>query len=119
MKKFVCSLLMCLLISVSAVCIETNPIILIAETPSGPMRTPIPITAVQNDGQLEISFMSNVGWVDISVDNDLDIVVYQDGVDTDLTSYVDIDTSSWPPGDYVLTITLANGTRLIGKFSLQ
>ena len=119
MKKFVSSLFMCLLISASTLCAKDDPIILMAEAPSGPMRAPIPISASQNDGQLEISFMSNVGWVDISVDNDLDIAVYQDGVDTDLTSYVDIDTSSWPPGDYVLTIALANGTRLIGKFSLQ
>ena len=119
MKKIVCSLFIYLLVSASAVCAERNPIILMAEIPAGPQRAPIPISVTQNDGQLEISFMSNVGWVDISVDNDLDIAVYQEGVDTDLTSYVDIDTSSWPSGDYVLTITLANGTRLIGKFSLQ
>jgi len=118
MKKIICTLFLGLLISVSVVYAERNPILLMAELPGGPMKIPPPITAGQSEGQVEITFMTNFGWVDVCVKNSLEVVVYQEGVDTDVISYVEIDTTPWPAGDYVLTITLVNGIVLSGEFTL-
>ena len=118
MKKIICTLFFGLLISVSVVYAERNPIILMAEAPIGPIKAPIPISAGQSEGQIEITFMTDFGWIDVCVENSLEVVVYQEGVDTDVISYVEIDTTPWPAGDYVLTITLVNGIVLSGEFTL-
>jgi len=118
MKKIICSLFACLMLSVPTVYADNDPILIMGELPTGPMRMPIPVTAWLNDGQLEITFITNVGIVDISVVNDKNVIVYQEDVDTDITSYVDVSTTSWSSGDYVLIFMLENGTRLSGMFSL-
>ena len=118
MKKIICSLFMYLLVSTSVVFAEGDPILLMSEAPIGPLKAPIPITAELSDGQLIITFMANIGLVDINVVNDMNVVVHQEDVDTDAIFYVDISTTSWSPGDYVLILILENGTRLSGKFSL-
>jgi len=117
MKKIVCGLFMYLLISTSAIYAD-SPIILMSELPTGPVRNPLSISAEQSIGQVQISFMSDIGFVDICVKNVKGEIVDQVVVDTDITPNVVIDTSSWPSGDYVITLTLENGNKLIGEFSL-
>jgi hypothetical protein len=118
MKKIVCSLFIYLLVSASAVFAKDDPLILMAEMPTGPMGAPIPVTAVQSDGQLEIFFNANIGLVDISLKEISGGPVYQTTVDTDINSDVVIDTTPWPSGDYVIVLVMENGIRLSGEFSL-
>jgi len=95
-----------------------DPLLLIGEYPTpGPMRTPT-VTALQSDGQVEVSFAVNIGVVDITVKDARNVVVYQVVIDTDITSDVVIDTAAWPSGDYLLVITWAKNKQLTGEFTL-
>jgi hypothetical protein len=118
MKKFLCILLMCLLVSTSAVYAVWNPILIMAELPGGPVKAPIPVKAGQDDGEVQIFFMADIGLVDICIKNPQGAIIYHDIVDSDVMPDVVIDTTSWSSGDYALILMLENGIRLNGEFSL-
>ena len=118
MKKIVCSVLMYLFVSATVSYAERKPILIMGEIPTGPVKAPIPISIGQNSGQIQISFMTKIGLVDICVKNANGGIVYQAIVNTDITPNVVINTSSWSSGNYVITLTLGNGNKLNGVFTL-
>jgi|GEM_PF-2126019 len=117
MKKFLFSLLMSLLVAGAIAQVEDH-LLLVGEMPIGPMKSPTSIIAVQSDGQVAISFVYNIGFVDISVKDAQENVVSHEVVDTGLTPTVVINTSSWPSGDYVLVIIWDKNKRITGEFTL-
>ena len=121
MKKIICSLFLYLLVSVFTVYADDTPILLIGEAPAGPVKSlpqPDGVLATQSKESVQLYFTANIGVVEICIKNALGKIAYQEAVDTKLTPYIIIDTTSWPSGNYVITITLTSGYRLYGKFSL-
>ena len=95
-----------------------NPLILMGELPTGPVKSLCSVTAVQSDGQVLISFAFDIGIVDIAVIDGEENVVYHEVVNTGLTPGTVIDTTSLPSGDYVLIITWDKNKQITGKFTL-
>jgi hypothetical protein len=117
MKKILCSLLMFTLVSAALAYVE-NPLLLIGEFPTGPVKSLCSVTAVQSDGQVAVSFAFNIGMADISVKDAQENVVYHEVVDTMLVPQVVLNNTSWPSGNYVLIITWGKNKQITGEFIL-
>ena len=95
--------------------------IVISPDPSPPPRPGfsglivIPISATINDMELAIYFEFSIGYASITVTDDTNQVVYQEIVDTDSSSELQIPVDQWTSGNYKLTITYGAKT-LVGEF---
>ena len=105
---------------------DTTPIIIVKEPiapPSGP--TPlahilnyIPVTATINDSDLAIYFETSFGVAIITITNDMNQSVYQETVDTESSTEIDIPVSLYPSGNYKLSI-IYESTTLTGEFLIE
>jgi len=76
----------------------------------------IAVTATLNDTMLVLNFNIAVGLSTIIVTDDLGSVVYQQTIDTDSTSEIDIPVDFFDSGDYSIAIHY-NTVKLLGYFT--
>jgi hypothetical protein len=75
----------------------------------------IPISTTINDMELAIYFELSIGYATITVTDDTNQVVYQEAVDTDSSSELQIPVDQWTNGNYKLSITYGAMT-IVGEF---
>ena len=105
---------------------DTTPIIIQKGSPDpAPGPTPlvhvlnfIPVTATINDSELAIYFETSFGVATITLTDDLNQSVYQETLDTDSSTEIDIPVSLYQRGNYKLAITYGSQT-LTGEFLLE
>jgi hypothetical protein len=122
MKKLIFLFLFGLIGGTSLTAQSTTREIIIKETtaPSGPLRSaPAPaVSAWLTNGQIDLTFLSNLGTVTITVTgNQGDVFTTTATVSED--SELVISTQNWPAGNYTITITRSNGQAFTGDFELQ
>jgi hypothetical protein len=74
--------------------------------------------ATISDTELTVYFDYSVGDAIITVYDASNNVVYQETVDTDVSSAASISVSNWATGDYMITVTYGNTTQR-GYFSIE
>lgn len=77
-----------------------------------------PVWADLTDNWLSVIFDKPLGMVQINIENQFGMVIYQENVDTQTTQETFIDTSGWDDGTYVLKISYGT-TKLKGSFDLN
>ena len=77
-----------------------------------------PVEVYYDQGYLEVSFLCHLGKLNISVANQSNAVVYDKGVDATEGSSLEIDTTGWSAGVYILSITDGQGGCLEGSFEI-
>ena len=87
-------------------------------TVKNPTLTPL-IEAYQNAGSIEITFLNDLGKLQIVVCDQNDEEAYAMGVDTSVVSSLPISTDGWSAGTYTLMITDGQGGYLIGYFVID
>jgi len=75
-------------------------------------------TGTISDTELAVYFGYSVGDATITVYDAANYVVYQETVDTDVSSAVSIAVGSWATGNYMITVTYGNTTQR-GHFSIE
>ena len=75
-------------------------------------------SATISDTELDVYFEYGVGDATITVYDANNNVVYQEVVDTNSTSAVNIGVSNWATGDYMITVTYGTTTQR-GYFSIE
>ena len=75
-------------------------------------------SATISETELDVYFEYGVGDATITVYDANNNVVYQEVVDTDSTSAVNIGVSNWATGDYMITVTYGTTTQR-GYFSIE
>jgi len=120
MKRSILFMILIALFSGIASATDTTPVIITQNPPPQPGPGPcglifIPVSATINDSELAIYFETSIGEATITVTDNTNQVVYQETVDTDLTSELQIPVDQWTSGNYNLTITYGTIT-LVGEF---
>jgi len=125
-RSIICMILVILFSTEIVLATDTTPIIIVKEPivhPSGP--TPlvhvlnyIPVSATIDDSELAIYFELSIGDATITVTDSINQVVYQETVDTNSLTDLQIPVDLWTIGNYKLAITYGS-TTLTGEFLLE
>jgi hypothetical protein len=87
----------------------------------GPQKNPAltpPVEVYQDETGIELTFLCDLGKLNITVTDQINVEVYQQGVDAVEGSKLYIDTTEWSAGEYVLSITDGQGGYLEGSFEI-
>ena len=93
---------------------------IIATTVNTPLLRSAPAPAVSawlSDAQLDLTFLSYLGMVTITVANEQETVYTATVAADDGTEWA-ITTQGWSAGDYTITIVRSNGQSFTGEFEL-
>ena len=123
MKRSIFCLFLFFIYSSGILLASDTPIILNPVPPTNPPyprslvqnRTSV-VTATLNDTDVVLNFNAAVGLATIAVTDYLGSIVYQQTMDTDSTSELEIPIDSWDSGNYSLTIQFSDVT-LSGDFA--
>ena len=88
----------------------------------GPMKTPfptLPVEAWQNDADIQLTFLVDLGSLNITVADEAGEPVFQTTVNATAGSKWYIDAESWNGGEYTLLIANGTGGYLMGKFVIN
>ena len=87
--------------------------------PSGLLRSaPAPVvSAWLSDGQIDLTFLQDLGTVSISVTNAQETVYTATTTAADGSEWT-VSVTDWPAGDYTIEIVRSNGQTLTGDFEL-
>jgi hypothetical protein len=82
-----------------------------------PSNSVIPVRAMIDDTELFVFFDSTIGIATISTYDETGQLVYQNTIDTGLSSQLSIEVGGWDSGNYTLKIDY-DSTKLVGDFQL-
>ena len=84
-------------------------------TTRAPIRLPLIVS--QNETDLSLNFNYSVGIVQITIEDELGGIMYQEVLDTNTNTSLLIETADWDGGNYKLKVSYGS-INLSGSFSL-
>lgn len=91
----------------------------VGTTPSSNQPVTMPVEALQNPGNVEVIFLTNLGSLSITVVNSQGYPVYQMPVYAVSGGKLTIDTQGWRRGSFTLIINYGQGRRFEGRFNIE
>lgn len=76
----------------------------------------LPISLFQDETKLEALFSSNIGIINITINDDTGLTVYQNIIDTSLDNKIEVDLTYFVNGNY--TINFICGIIICGNFQI-